>query len=67
MKIEVDGVLVSVCQSCLDGEHKSYGDDHRNGPPERCDCKNILDDKTQCMCSPEWPELMTAIRMQERS
>ena len=67
-KIEVDGVLVPVCQSCLDGEHNSYGCDHRDGPPERRDCKNLSKDrKTQCMCNPEWPELMTAIRMQARS
>lgn len=60
-----DGELfdaVNVCQSCLDGEHLSYGVDHRDGEDGRCDCKNVSEDgKSQCGCNPDWPELMEAI------
>jgi len=54
---------VFVCDSCLRGEHQSYGCDHRNGPEDRRDCKNLSPDgKRQCLCNPDWPELTDAIR-----
>jgi hypothetical protein len=61
-RVECQGFMVPVCQSCLDGHHDSYGADHRDGEPGRCDCKNLSDDqKTQCFCNPDWPELVEAI------
>lgn len=54
---------VFVCESCLRGEHQSYGCDHRTGPEDRRDCKNLSPDgKWQCLCNPDWPELTDAIR-----
>jgi hypothetical protein len=53
---------VFVCESCLRGEHQSYGCDHRNGPEDGRDCKNLSPDgKRQCLCNPDWPELTEAI------
>lgn len=67
-KITVGGVHVDVCQSCLDGEHLSHGEDHRSvwdpyvQATGRCDCKNVSDDgRSQCGCNPDWPELTAAI------
>ena len=44
------GVLVPVCDSCLKGEHKSFGMDHRVGiADDRGDCKNS-EGSIQCCC-----------------
>ncbi len=51
MYITTDGSVQ--CESCKNGEHLSYGDDHRDGPEGRNDCKNVgvLNGKVvQCNC-----------------
>lgn len=56
MKIHLihgDGIDITICESCMKGEHQSYGHDHRDGSEGRRDCKNvgILDGKiVQCTC-----------------
>lgn len=63
-----NGVEVWICQSCLDGEHWTYGWDHRAGEVDRRDCKNLTDDgRHQCACNPDWPELMEVILEPEDS
>jgi hypothetical protein len=53
---------VFVCASCRRGEHRSYGSDHRDGPEDSRDCKNLSPDgKRQCLCNPDWPELTAAL------
>ena len=67
-------IAVNVCKSCLDGEHLSYGVDHRDGDPNHCGCKNVGVDRangeskktTQCGCVPDWPELDDAIENYRR-
>ena len=54
-----------VCESCLEGEHVSYGDDHRLGEKDRRDCKSV-EDNVQCICTPDFPELFDAIGNRER-
>jgi hypothetical protein len=44
------------CQACIDGNHLSYGSDHRCGEKDRSDCKNvgtIGDTVVQCNCNEE--------------
>jgi len=60
--IEVDGIKNKICESCLMGDHMSYGFDHRTGEEGRRDCKNIsIDNQSQCVCTQDWPELYQAI------
>jgi hypothetical protein len=60
--VECKGMSVPVCQSCLDGDHQSYGYDHRTHEEGRCDCKNVSEDnRSQCCCNPADPELMKVI------
>ncbi len=58
-----DGGFVYVCKNCLEGNHISYGSDHRLGEQvDRRDCKNISDDgQHQCGCTEDWPELWDKI------
>ena len=61
---ENNNYVLPVCESCLDGKHLSYGDDHRLGEAGRRDCKNIgeIENRTvQCLCNEEWPGLYEAI------
>jgi hypothetical protein len=42
-----------ICKACLDGNHMSYGHDHRTGEENRADCKNVGvvgDTVVQCCC-----------------
>jgi hypothetical protein len=42
-----------ICKACLDGNHMSYGHDHRDSEKNRSDCKNvgtIGDTVVQCCC-----------------
>ena len=48
---------VFVCQSCLSGEHCSYGDAHMATGD---DCKNIENGR-KCCCHPAWPELQAEL------
>ena len=60
--MNVQGIEVYVCESCLSGDHLSYGSDHRQGEKGRCDCKNVNESRTsQCACNPEWTELTQAL------
>jgi len=52
----VGDVVAPVCTSCLNGEHMSFGDDHRSGVKGYQGCKNS-EGRIQCNCSPDWPEL----------
>ena len=49
-----NGVDIFVCKSCIDGEHISYGHDHRDGDRHHNDCKNMGLSKEfgsiQCCC-----------------
>jgi hypothetical protein len=59
------GLTAWVCESCLKGEHLSYGYDHRQKEEGRRDCKNIayVNGQTrQCNCTQDWPELFDFIK-----
>jgi hypothetical protein len=57
--------IVPICESCLEGKHLSYGDDHRCEGSKSDDCKNLGEDNGttyQCLCNPHgWSELYNAI------
>lgn len=60
-------VSVSICESCMEGKHMTYGHDHSMGPVGRRTCKNISDDRQrQCCCDSDWPELQKAILLQRK-
>ncbi len=43
-----------ICQACIDGNHISYGHDHRNSEEGRSDCKNVGtlgSTLVQCSCT----------------
>jgi len=64
IEVKQDGEIlkIPVCESCLKGDHISYGYDHRQGEIGRRSCKNLSEDRqTQCCCDPDWPELMEAL------
>ena len=61
-EILVESLKVYVCEQCIQGKHDSYGDNHLKS---NTNCKNLgsVDGRiVQCMCTPEWPELLIAIR-----
>lgn len=63
-RIYVQGMTVSVCESCVQGHHESYGTRHLDfDTEERGGCKNISDDgQKQCACHGAWTELQEAIK-----
>jgi hypothetical protein len=67
------GKWVPVCDSCVKGEHSSYGMNHLPNKPidpedpelSRYGCKNIgyIDEKRyQCHCNPAFEELAAALK-----
>lgn len=49
-----NGIRIWMCESCLKGDHMSYGCDHRTGEKYRRGCKNLSDARDkQCGCGPD--------------
>jgi len=67
-KITVEGIEVPVCNSCVLGEHMTYGYKHIDfDTEERGGCKNLsLDRQSQCNCHKEWSELQVEIEKKRK-
>lgn len=67
---------VYVCESCLKGEHDTFGWNHLNVPKNtdendlsRYGCKNVgkvNGEQVQCACNAAFPELLKAIKKQNK-